>query len=48
MKRDISVIGYILIIFTVGVILRIYLDSDAFNLNRMLMGKSIVLENAVK
>ena len=32
MKRDISVIGYILIIFTVGVILRIYLDSDAFNL----------------
>ena len=32
MKRDVSLIGYILIIFTIGVMLRIYLDSDAFNL----------------
>ncbi len=32
MKRDISLIGYILIVFTVGVILKIYFESDAFNL----------------
>jgi hypothetical protein len=32
MKRDISLIGYILIAFTVGVILKIYFESDAFNL----------------
>lgn len=32
MKRDISLIGYILIVFTIGVILKIYFESDAFNL----------------
>jgi hypothetical protein len=32
MKRDISLMGYILIAFTVGVILKIYFESDAFNL----------------
>jgi len=32
MKRDINLIGYILIAFTLGVILKIYFESDAFNL----------------
>ena len=32
MKRDISLMGYILIAFTIGVILKIYFESDAFNL----------------
>lgn len=36
MKRDISLIGYILIVFTIGVILKIYLESDAFNLKCIL------------
>tara|TARA_B100000674_G_scaffold331563_1_gene276957 strand:+ start:437 stop:1033 length:597 start_codon:yes stop_codon:yes gene_type:complete len=32
MKRDISLMGYILMAFTIGVILKIYFESDAFNL----------------
>lgn len=32
MKRDTSLMGYILMAFTIGVILKIYFESDAFNL----------------
>jgi hypothetical protein len=31
-KRDINVIGYVLIAFVVGMMLKIYFESDAFNL----------------
>ena len=35
-KNDMSILAYVLAIFVIGVSLKIYLESDAFNLKNVL------------
>ena len=37
-NMKINMLGYVLIIFVVGVILKIYFESDAFNLKCIVLG----------